>query len=268
MNFLLVDLGTTNVKTAMVNLDTGILSSIRSHPAAPNCAEIPGHYEVSPFALKERFLSICDLYFNQLEVPFEGIVVCSEKNGFMALNTENEPITNYISWKDERSLEPIDGISTFTLLTDQLGDRFKRLTGWRPGPGLPFMNATHLARLARLKTPCKIVSLPEWLSLCCDDSNDIVHDTMLHGLTFYDVHKKKISTELIERVEDLTEVKCTFNNVAPTGSIAGYWHSHTDKVPIYVAIGDHQCAVLGARNVPRETISVNIGMDIYKEKMA
>ncbi len=259
MSFLLVDFGTTSIKTAIADLDTGTFSHIRSHPSVTSCAKIPGHHEIPPSSLQERFLSISDLYLNQLEVRFEGIVVCSEQNGFVALNRENVPITNYISWKDERSLEPVNGIDTFSLLTGELGDRFKHITGWRPGPGLPIMNATHLARLSLLESPCKIVSLPEWLSLCCDDSNDIVHDTMLHGLGFYDVRKKETSDELTKTVEELTGVKFTFNHVAPSGNISGYWHNHTKKVPIYVGIGDHQCSVLGACNVPRETISVNIG---------
>jgi sedoheptulokinase len=259
MDFLLVDFGTTSVKTAIANLDTGTFSLIRSHQSVPNCTAVSGHYEVPPLALRDRFLSICDMYFNQLGIQFEGIVICSEQNGFVALNQQDQPITNYVSWKDERSLEPIDGRDTYSLLTEALGEKFKRITGWRPGPGLPVMNVAHLARLSLLETPCKIVSLPEWLSLCCDDSNHVVHDTMLHGLGFYDVRDGETSSELTGLVEELTGVQCAFSSVAPTGSISGYWHSPKTKIPIYVGIGDHQCSVLGACNVPGESISINLG---------
>lgn len=258
-SFLLVDFGTTSIKTAIADLDTGTFSQIQSHSSVASSAQELGHYEVSPCSLRERFLSICDLYFNRLGVRFEGIALCSEQNGFVALSSDNLPITNYISWKDERSLEPSDGVTTYSLLTDELGERFKDITGWRPGPGLPFMNVTHLARQSLLKGSCRIVSLPEWLSLCSDDSTGTVHDTMLHGLGFYDVRRKKISDELTNLVEGMTGVKCTFNHVAPTGSVSGYWHSDAERIPIYVGIGDHQCSVLGACNVPSESISVNIG---------
>jgi sedoheptulokinase len=259
MNFLLMDFGTTSVKTAIVDLETGRFSYIQSHPSVSNCSEIPTHHEISPQLLKERFLAICDFYFDKLSVRFEGIVICSEQNGFVVLNKENAPLTNYISWKDERSLEPIGGVDTYTLLTREWGDKFKRLSGWRPGPGLPIMNVTHLARLSLLESPCRLLSLPEWLASCCEDSTEIVHDTMLHGLGFYDVHRQKISDELTGKVEELTGVRCTFNSVAATGSISGYWHKRSKKVPIYVGIGDHQCSVLGACNVPGGSISINIG---------
>ena len=187
--YLLVDFGTTSVKTAIVDLDTGIFSHIRSHTSVQNCAATPGHYEMPPLSLKERFRSICASYYSEMGLRFEGILICSEQNGFLALDPTGRPITNYISWKDERSLEPIDGLDTFSLLTGRLGEQFKTITGWRPGPGLPFMNVTHLARQSLLATPCTILTLPEWLALCSNDSMHVVHDTMLHGLCFYNAHE-------------------------------------------------------------------------------
>ena len=257
-HFLLVDFGTTSTKTALVDLDSGIFSHIQSHPSVPGL-QAPGRYEIEPQALTSRFLGICDLYSNEMGVRFDGLVLCSEQNGFVALDDQNHPITNYVSWKDERSLEPIDGVDTFSLIVQTLGDAFKQISGWRPGPGLPIMNATHMARLSQLPSRCKIVSLPEWLALCCDDGTGIVHDSMLHGLAFYDVHGKSVSPELVAAVEDLCGVRFAFNQMAPASAIAGYWHGARGKVPIYGGVGDHQCSVLGACNRPGETISANIG---------
>ena len=107
----------------------------------------PGRYEIEPQALTARFLGICDLYARQMASRLTGIVLCSEQNGFVALDDQNKPLTNYVSWKDERSLEPVDGVDTFSLLVEHFGDAFKQISGWRPGPGLPIMNAAHMARL-------------------------------------------------------------------------------------------------------------------------
>jgi sedoheptulokinase len=256
---LLIDFGTSSIKSAIVDLKSGEFSFVQSHASGECCSALPRHYEVSPSQLRERFIAICDHYLTDLAIDYEGIVICSEKNGFVALDADNSPITNYISWKDERSLEELEGVDTFSLVVEGLGDQFWAITGWRPGPGLPYMNVTHLARQARIKGECKIVSLPEWLALCSGDSNDVVHDSMLHGLCFYDVRAKIVSETLVEWVEDLTGVRCRFNSVAPTGSISGYWHVAGRRIPIYIGIGDHQTSVLGAGNLPGETISVNIG---------
>jgi len=257
--FLLLDFGTTSTKAAVADLDSGLFSRVRSFPSLPSCSNLPGRYEVAPTALTDRFNSVCRLYYNELPEPFAGIGLCSEQNGFVALSPANEPLTNYISWKDERSLEPIDGLSTFALLTQELGARFKEISGWRPGPGLPIMNAAHLARSGLLTGPCKIATLPEWLALCSGDSCHVVHETMVHCQGFYDMRHRRISAELTGLVEELTGLRCTFNEVADTGAVSGYWRSPNGKIPIYVGVGDHQCSVLGACNVPRDSISLNLG---------
>jgi sedoheptulokinase len=255
---LLIDFGTTSIKSALLDEERGVFSHVRSHGSAPNCATALGHYEVAPAALHERLLSICAAY-SELDVPFAGIFVCSEQNGFVALDGRHQPLCNYVSWRDERSLEPLAGASTFALIAEALGERFRSITGWRPGPGLPIFSAAHLARQGLLPSTCRLATLPEWLAQCCQDSQHTVHDTMLHGLCFYDPRERRTSDDIVAAVEDLAGVHFTFGALAETGAVAGAWRHDGKRIPIYVGIGDHQCAVLGAGNLPRETLSVNIG---------
>ncbi len=259
MDYLLMDFGTTSTKSAIVDLDTGSFSYVRSHPSLSNCSDVPGHYEISPAALLERFNNICAAYYNDLDIHFAGIAFCSEQNGFVALDEHNHPLTNYVSWKDERSTEPIDGISSFDLVTNRSGVEFKRISGWRPGAGLPVMNTVHLGRTGQLRGTAKIATLPEWLALCSGDSRQVVHDTMIHCQGLYDVQQRKPSTEIIALVEELSGVKCIFNDVVPAHTVSGYWHGPNATIPIFAGVGDHQCAVLGACNVPRDSISLNLG---------
>lgn len=258
-NFLLLDFGATRIKTAITDLDTGIFSHIRSHSFLPNCSEIKGRYEISLPALKGQFLSICDLYHNQLGIHFEGIMICSQMHGFALLDGNNNPISNYISWKDERSLNSVNGMNVYLHIKNEFGNKFKKITGMAPRPGLPFINALHMAISSDFESDCKIVSLPEWFSLCCDDSNNLVHETMLAGSGFYDIHKKEVSNELMTMAKKIADKTFKFNTLAPTGSISGYWHNYSERIPIYAGVGDHQCAVLGACNKPDQTISINIG---------
>ncbi len=254
-----MDFGTTNIKTAIVDLDTGIFSYLHTWPPATNISDVPHHCEFSPRQLHETFLSICGFYARRLRVRFEAIAFCSEQNGFMALNEQNEPVTNYVSWKDERSLEPLHDKDTYSLIMDTLGDDFMRITGWRPGPGLPLFNAAHLARQSLLPDRCKIASLPEWLAMACDDPVECGHDTMLHGSGLYDVRAKTVSQEIVERVRKLCGVTFTLNRRAMTGEVCGYWRCGNRRIPVHAGIGDHQCAVLGAGNLPGETLSINLG---------
>ena len=259
MHYLLMDFGTTSTKSAVVDLDSGTFSHVRSHPSLANCSSTPGHYEISPDALLDRFNGICATYYGELGIRFAGIVFCSEQNGFVALDEHNRPLTNYVSWKDERSTELIDGVSSFDLVTRRLGADFKRISGWRPGAGLPVMNTVHLGRTGKLHGAARIATLPEWLALCSGDSQNVVHDTMIHCQGMYDVGRRTPSAEIVSVVEELAGVKCRFNPVAPAHAISGYWHAADARIPIYAGVGDHQCAVLGACNVPRDSLSLNLG---------
>jgi sugar (pentulose or hexulose) kinase len=149
-DFLPMDFGTTSLKTAIVDLDTGCFSLVLSHAALAGSTVAPGRYEVSPAALTKRFQSVCGFYVNLLGTSLDGIALCSEQNGSLARDDYDEPVTDYVSWKDERSLETIDGLSTFDWVMARLGPDFNRITGWRPGPNLPLMNLTHLGRSSEL----------------------------------------------------------------------------------------------------------------------
>ena len=236
MPLLLVDFGTTSTKSALVDLDSGAFSNILRHPAIPNCAAPNGHYEIPLDAIRARFLAICTHYYDHLKVHFSGIAICSEMHGFAILDHNNKPLSNYISWKDERSLQEIEGNSTCSRITTRLGPKFQTITGMRPRPGFPLLNLTHLACTSPLPSTSRVVSLPGWLALCSDDSCDLVHSTILAGMGFYDIRTRSIATELIDLVADLSGYKCRLNGLAPATASAGYWHKNGHKIPLYVGV--------------------------------
>uniref|UniRef100_A0A7V3J950 Carbohydrate kinase FGGY N-terminal domain-containing protein n=1 Tax=candidate division CPR3 bacterium TaxID=2268181 RepID=A0A7V3J950_UNCC3 len=247
--FLLVDFGATRIKTAVVDLNSGKLSSFGNFTCPPNVSKKLGQYELSLKLVKERFRKICESYSDK---RIEGIMLCSQMHGFIILDKNNEPLTEYISWMDERSLEPVKGISTYDLIRKNLGGQFLKITGMNPRPGLPFMNILHLARQGKLTRHCKVLSLPEWL---VNRSTGLVHDTMAASLGFYDISMRKYSKELVNFAESEAGVKFIFNKVVSDIEVAGYWKD----IPVYTAVGDLQCAIFGAGNILNTTVSVNIG---------
>ena len=256
--FLLLDFGTTSTKSTIVDLDSGHFSRPQSHPSIPNAPAPPGHYEIPLDAIRERFIAICEYYYDELRVRFRGIIVCSEMHGFAVLDDDGNPLSNYISWKDERSLDEIDALSTFDLISEKLGDSFKTITGMKPRPGFPLLNLIHMGRANRLPAHGRVVSLPSWLAMCSGDSQNLDHPTILAGMTFYDVRKNALSAEILDLIRELTGFTCRFDDPAPAGQIAGYWHHDGRKIPLYVGVGDHQCSVLGA-GLAADALSINLG---------
>lgn len=254
--YLLVDFGTTSTKSALVDLDTGLFSHEGRYPALPRVAGPAGQFEISLEALGRRFRQICA--DGHARAPLEGILLCSEMHGFALLDESGRPLSNYISWKDERSLERVAGQDTFGLIARELGPAFKALTGMRPRPGFPLMNAAHLGRCQRLPERVRLVSLPCWLA-GAEGAAAGMHPTMLAGLAVYDLGRGEVAAELLALLRQLTGVSFGVAAPAPASQIAGYWRHERGRVPVYVGVGDHQCAVLGAANLPGQTLSLNLG---------
>ena len=258
--FLLVDFGTTSTKSALLQLDSGRFEHLRRHPALPSVPGPAGHHEVPLAAIRERFHDLCAEAWAASGGGFEGLVLCSEMHGFALLDPRTrEPLTRYISWLDGRSLERVDGRSSFELVADHLGDRFRRLTGMRPRPGFPLINLVHCARTMKLPPQVEMVSLPGWL--CRDEAGGPPpeHPTILAGMALYDVAGRKIAPELLETARELGGVSPIPGEAAAEDTVAGHWAGPLGPVPVYAGVGDHQCSVLGAGVVEEATASVNLG---------
>jgi len=259
-NYLLLDYGASSIKTAIFNADNDTICLINKHQFPTNISAVPYHFEVSLADIKKQFLGILGKYFELVKGSLHGVFICSQMHGFALLDKNNSPLTNYISWKDERSLELIDQKNTFDLIATELGDDYKKITGMKARPGLPFFGALHLARKNKLGYQQKIITLPEWLAFSCNESKPLVHNTMAAGLGIYDIKKNCVSDDLLYVAKKHADVNWNFASTVSNIEISGYWLPKKNcKVPIYVGVGDHQCAILGAQNKPKTTISINIG---------
>jgi sugar (pentulose or hexulose) kinase len=258
-NILLLDFGASRVKSIIADLDTGNFCAYNEYASPQNISDKTGKFEVSLSDFKRLFLAICSNYYNKQQIHFNAIQISSQMHGFIVLDNLNRPRTNYISWKDERSLTILNKKDTYSYAREHLGSEFEKVTGMFLRPGLPITNIAHLCRLSDIPKQIRVITLPEWLSMSCNDFDFYVHATMLAGTGFYDIRKRKVSEEMVNFVKDIRSNNIIFSSEVPAGAIAGYWHNRGRKIPICVGIGDHQCAVLGAGNIPDKTISINIG---------
>ncbi len=256
-HFLLVDFGTTSTKSAVVDLDDGAFTVPESYPALKNLSARAGRCEFALAEVAERFASICSAYYQRQ--PFDGIALCSEMHGFAVLDLDDQPLSNYISWKDERSLEQGADKSAFEQITHLLGERFKSITGMKPRPGFAPMNFTQLTRDGDLPPDVRIVDLPAWLCRANGAATGLAHPTMLAGLALYDVERQETAREIVDAVFELCGIRLRVDHAASAGQIAGYWRGNSVQIPIYVGIGDHQCSLLGAGLVADNSLSINLG---------
>ncbi|MDP1573517.1 MAG: FGGY family carbohydrate kinase [Coxiellaceae bacterium] len=250
MIFLLIDFGASHTKVGLTNLETMEIYRVKVYESLKNCSDKPGHYEIAPFELTIQFQKILEDY-DQL---FEAVVICSQMHGFLLV--DEAPLTNYIGWQDERCLEEIEGISTFEIIQKKFSESFRKITGMKLKPGLPVLNVLHVLRSKKIQnSSCKMLSLPEWvIASVCDTVFDVTHATIQAGLGFYDINTQKIASDIIDFIEDETKIKIKFNQTSDIIKVAG----HIKNIPVYVGVGDLQCALLGA-GINKEAISINLG---------
>ena len=257
--YLGIDFGTTSTKSARIDVETGALTDVRHHPAIPPTPGPPGRFEVPLEAIRDRFLGLCASYARDLGAPPAGIVICSEMHGFALVDDAGRPQSPYISWKDERSREPLAGIDSVTLVTRALGARFRAITGMRPRPGFPLMNLVHVLRETSLPDGLDVVSLPDWLARACGEATGLGHPTMLAGTALYDLDAARASGELLALVRDLTGRTVRLGAPAEAGAVAGAWRHGGRRIPLHVGAGDHQTTLLGAGVTAGDCVSLNLG---------
>lgn len=141
MAFIAIDLGTSFIKGAILNLDT---ATIRHAHREPFPAALPGlpplYKEVAP----EAVLAAVDSLLAALipcadaEGGLEGIVMCTQMHGLVLTTATGEPRSNLTTWQDQRVLEPHpSGRGTYfdALVARLTADQIRQLGNEvRPGP--------------------------------------------------------------------------------------------------------------------------------------
>ena len=187
-DFLLVDFGASRIKAAHLIEDN--IKNVNSYPSVAPCIDKNNKFEVSSLDIKNKFIKIIDQYYK--EHTFQGILLCSEMHGFIIVDKNNNALSNYISWKTERSVNIYEGeqVSNFNKLSSLINEKFLAKTGMRIRACYPIFNIYDMAKSGEFNGG-KIISLPEWLCCCDGKSTNKAHITMSAGMGFYNINNDK-----------------------------------------------------------------------------
>lgn len=241
MNKLLIDFGASRIKSVLLQNDI-FVNNIDYLPPLPFSSN-DTKYEVPITHIKDIFSNIVKDNINN---NIDSIFICSEQHGFALIN-DNNFITEYISWKDNRAVEKIDGLSTIDFVKLNLPN-FKKHTGMNIKPGIPSINLLHMMRLKSIPNRIKIISLPEIFG------GNKIHSTMLAGLGIWDIYKKERYEDLFKLYSDMG-YDVIFNE--PTYDVESV-DTIYDNIKLHTAVGDNQCAILGS-NLANNQLIINMG---------
>src|SRR5262245_59898924 len=106
MTFLGIDLGTSSIKGAVLDLEAPAVTKVLQLPFPPPvCGLPPLFHEVDP---TEILSSTSKLITELLAVARDcaGILLCGQMGGLVLTNHRGEALSNYISWQDRRATLP------------------------------------------------------------------------------------------------------------------------------------------------------------------
>ncbi len=109
-----IDIGTTSITVlAFDALSRCVLVSATADNASDIFGLPTGHHEQCPHKIWKVVLGLMDSVFADLKVKHgnessrrvAGVIVTGQMHGILLLDTELEPVTNLITWRDQRSIE-------------------------------------------------------------------------------------------------------------------------------------------------------------------
>lgn len=256
MRFLGVDVGSSFIKGAVLDLDACAVSAVERTAAPETVGGLePTFREVDPDVFLEGTRQVLERLY-ALAPDACGVVLCSQLHGTLLCDAAARPLTRFVTWQDTRTLLPLPGASEscYDAIERLVGPDDRRLLGNERVPGLPINQLHWLAGHGRLPAGAIPATLPFFLAarLCHDVIACDV--TQGHGQGAVNIHTLDWHRPVLER---LGLERLAWPRIVPQGDVVGQWRHGGRSLPVHAPVGDYHCSQVGALLHPDE-LSVNI----------
>ena len=253
--FLAIDLGTTFLKGAVLNLEARTVAHVRRSPVPEPIAGLPpGHCELDPATL---LASVRDLIGALLADAPEstGLVMSSQMHCVVLADDAGRPRSNIVTWKDGRALEPSpNGGTVFDDLLRAVAPEDQARVGRELRVGTPAATLFWLGQRGLLRAGDTPLSLPDFVfaDLCGTEPATHATNAAAHGL--FDLAHGDWHRDLIRRL-GLDSLR--WPAIRPLGAVVGIAEIGGRRLTCYAPVGDQQAALAGVGVRDRE-LSINI----------
>jgi sugar (pentulose or hexulose) kinase len=265
MSFIGIDLGTSFIKGAVLNLEARELHHVQRTPFPPqleNTAPLACEFDPNEILAAVRRL-IVELAPHAPDC--EGIVMCSQMHGMVLMNSRLEAMSNCVTWRDQRVLAPYFSgpESYYQVLTGRIDPQHVKQLGNELDPGRPLCYLFWFREQGKLESGLAPVSLPDFaLSVLCGSAPGVeITNAGAYGalnLETLNWHE--------EVIEELGLANLHWPALRKPGEVVGHLNVQGRRVPCYTPVGDYQCALVGAL-FGAEEVSLNIATGSQVSRM-
>ena len=248
-----VDIGSSTIKAAILDLDSGAVTHLTREAFPDRIAGLPPHhYEVDHDEVVRRVTGVIH-HLATAAPDVDSIFCCGQMGGVLLCDQKLRPLTNYLSWRDQRTTLPDDsGQATLESLRNRWTDSMFEGIGSELKPGSATSLLFWLRQRRQLPDQATPVTLGDYVvcKLCgaaphMERTQTIGMINLRTGDWFHDAFAHL-------HLEDLQWPQLTTaDHAAGTMLIAGR------SLSIYPVVGDQQAALKGIDLQPNE-LSVNL----------
>lgn len=257
MNTIAIDLGASFVKGAVIN-DGQILYSKRVKAPKVHGDE-PLTEPIQILSLKDTVQKLFDELLLQNKEQEYCVSMSNEMHGFLLVDEQNNPATDYISWQKEYGKITIDELSLSGRDTFEKNEFAEDVmhSGIMPRGGLPTCNLWYLSHTKDIVEELKgrtlvFKTLGDYMLNAITGLNIKTHPTNAAATGFYDIKNGCWNKKLISEATGGGVLNILFPEVGEAAE-------RKDGVIVKPAIGDHQAALLGAKIHNNSQLSFNLG---------
>jgi len=255
MSFIGIDIGTSFIKGAILDLDKRDLRHIRRIPFPSQIGSSnPFFCEFDP----NQIITVIQQLIRDLssQTDCNGVVMCAQMHGLVLFNRYGQPVSNCITWRDRRALmaHPSGFGSYFDVLLRRISPEQKKQLGNELKPDRPISYLFWLSESGELHSDVMPVSIPDFVfsALCTSTPGVEITNAGAYGaldLTTSDWHH--------DVIKELGLNDLRWPVLRAYGDIVGHLQIQSKPVPCYTPVGDFQCALVGALFGPDE-LSLNM----------
>ena len=263
MTALGIDIGSTTIKGAVLgNTPTGqpLVGAVAKAPFPhPVTGLPPGCFEIDPHQVLHATRQVLESLVQQ--VPSANrLYLCGQMGGAVVCDTQGQPLTRYLSWRDQRATLPAASRHTLlqeatTLLADILPEIGNEL---KPGSTSLLLHA--LKRTGNLPAQGVPATIGDAMAAMLTNTAPRIHPTMAIGLLNLAQggwHRQMLCRLGLDHLhwQDLP------NLVTPLGTTL----CKGSQLEVFAVVGDQQGALFGAGLLPGElSLNVSTGAQVSR----
>lgn len=249
-SFALLDVGGTDIKSCISNIDGSHLQDIYRSKTPGNIQKDKNLYEINPIALL-REVENHVISIQSTKSKIKGLMISGQMGSWIVSDTKNRPITNLISWQDNRAALAITNFNKNII--ERLGAEWLQKSGNEVRPGLPLLGLESIKKNLPFDRNLRLHTLISWVSSqLSEDYAYISHITDSASTGMVDLNSKTWSMDALNFLDfdiELPEIDVQLKAIGYSSALS---------CPIYAPVGDQQASLYGAELGTENTV-VNIG---------